>query len=104
VSYGMDPKEAEEIAKKYIKLVGLSEEYLKRSPFDLSRGQKRRVALDGILAMEPDVLVVDEPTAGLDPWGVKEILDILTHLHESGKTIINVTHDLDHVLERAKRV
>lgn len=104
VSYGMDPKEAEEKAKKYIKLVGLPEEYLKRSPFDLSGGQKRRVALTGILAMEPDVLVVDEPTAGLDPWGVKEILDILTHLHESGKTIINVTHDLDHVLERAKRV
>ncbi|SYV93640.1 ABC transporter ATP-binding protein, partial [Mycoplasmopsis synoviae] len=64
----MDPKEAEEKAKKYIKLVGLPEEYLKRSPFDLSGGQKRRVALAGILAMEPDVLVVDEPTAGLDPW------------------------------------
>ncbi|MFL1073642.1 ATP-binding cassette domain-containing protein, partial [Mycoplasmopsis synoviae] len=62
VSYGMDPKEAEEKAKKYIKLVGLSEEYLKRSTFDLSGGQKRRVALAGILAMEPDVLVIDEPT------------------------------------------
>ncbi|UUM19799.1 MULTISPECIES: energy-coupling factor transporter ATPase [unclassified Mycoplasma] len=103
VAFGMNKELAKEKAKTYIKLVGLSEDYLKRSPFDLSGGQKRRVALAGILALEPQVLVVDEPTAGLDPVGVVEILDILTKLNQQGTTVVNVTHDLDHVLERAKR-
>lgn len=104
LAFGVSLDIAKDRAHKYIKMVGLNEEFLKRSPFDLSGGQKRRVALAGILALEPDVLIVDEPTAGLDPVGVVEILDILTELNKKGKTIINVTHELDHVLERAKRV
>ncbi|VEU76292.1 energy-coupling factor transporter ATPase [Mycoplasmopsis columboralis] len=103
IAFGMPKELAKEKAREYIKLVGLSEDYLKRSPFDLSGGQKRRVALAGILALEPEVLVVDEPTAGLDPVGVVEILDILSNLHKKGVTIVNVTHELDHVLERAQR-
>ncbi len=76
---------------KYIKLVGLDELFLKRSPFELSGGQKRRVALAGILAMEPDFIIADEPTAGLDPAGVIEILNIFKELHNQGKTVIIVT-------------
>ncbi|AKA50208.1 cobalt transporter ATP-binding subunit [Mycoplasmopsis gallinacea] len=105
VSLGVPIEEAKKRAEKYIQLVGLPTSYLKRSPFDLSGGQKRRVALAGILAMEPNCLVVDEPTAGLDPVGVKEILDIIADLNENHNvTIINVTHDLDNILARSKRV
>ncbi|MBZ4218390.1 energy-coupling factor transporter ATPase [Mycoplasma tauri] len=103
-SFGVGKKEAFERAKKYLLEVGLDETYLKKSPFDLSGGQKRRVALAGILAMEPDFLIADEPTAGLDPVGVVEILNIFKKLHEKGKTIIIVTHDLDNVLEYTQRV
>ncbi|WP_025755227.1 energy-coupling factor transporter ATPase [Mycoplasmopsis cricetuli] len=104
IAFGVPIEEAKERAKHYLQMVGLSLDYLNRSPFDLSGGQKRRVALAGILAMKPDFLVVDEPTAGLDPVGVVEILNILSSLNEQGITIVNVTHELDHVLERAKRV
>ncbi|AKF41448.1 cobalt transporter ATP-binding subunit [Mycoplasmopsis canis UF31] len=104
IAFGIPKDEAYKIARECLLEVGLSEDYLERSPFELSGGQKRRVAIAGILAMNPDFMVFDEPTAGLDPVGVKDILDILTNLHKSGKTIINVTHDLDHVLERAERV
>ncbi|WP_322949910.1 energy-coupling factor transporter ATPase [Mycoplasmopsis cynos] len=104
IAFGVSKDEAYKRAKQCLLDVGLGEEYLERSPFELSGGQKRRVAIAGILAMNPDFMVFDEPTAGLDPVGVKEILDILTELHKKGKTIINVTHDLDHVLERAQKV
>lgn len=104
MAYGVPKIKAYEKARECLKLVGLGEEYLERSPFELSGGQKRRVALAGILAMEPDFLVVDEPTAGLDPQGVDEILEILNNLHKSGKTIINVTHDLDNILKYSKRI
>ncbi|WP_322908939.1 energy-coupling factor transporter ATPase [Mycoplasmopsis felis] len=104
IAFGMDKEKAYQKASEVIKMVGLSEEYLERSPFELSGGQKRRVAIAGILAMDPEIMIFDEPTAGLDPVGVKEVLDILTNLHKNGKTIINVTHDLDHVLERAQKV
>ncbi|WP_322960305.1 energy-coupling factor transporter ATPase [Mycoplasmopsis cynos] len=104
IAFGVPKDEAYKRAKQCLLDVGLGEEYLERSPFELSGGQKRRVAIAGILAMNPDFMVFDEPTAGLDPVGVKEILDILTELHKKGKTIINVTHDLDHVLERAQKV
>ncbi|WP_029905701.1 energy-coupling factor transporter ATPase [Mycoplasmopsis opalescens] len=104
ISYGLSKEEAKERAKKYIKIVGLDESYLSRSPFALSGGQKRRVALAGILAIEPEVLVVDEPTAGLDPQGTIDILEILRKLNEEGKTIIMVSHDLDNVLCTADRV
>ncbi|UUD35612.1 energy-coupling factor transporter ATPase [Mycoplasmopsis caviae] len=103
-SFGVPKTEAYERASEYLKLVGLDESYLNKSPFGLSGGQKRRVALAGILAMEPDILIADEPTAGLDPVGVREILDIFDKLHKKGKTIIIVTHDLDNVLEATKRV
>ncbi|ADE19399.1 energy-coupling factor transporter ATPase [Mycoplasma crocodyli] len=104
MSFGVTKAEAKERAKKYIEIVGLDESYLERSPFALSGGQKRRVALAGILAMELDFLVVDEPTAGLDPVGVVEILEIFKKLHDMGKTVINVTHDLDNILAYSKRV
>lgn len=103
-SFGISKQEAFERAAKYIKLVGLDELFLKRSPFELSGGQKRRVALAGILAMEPDFIIADEPTAGLDPAGVIEILNIFKELHNQGKTVIIVTHDLDNVLEYTQRV
>lgn len=103
-SFGISKQEAFERAAKYIKLVGLDELFLKHSPFELSGGQKRRVALAGILAMEPDFIIADEPTAGLDPAGVIEILNIFKELHNQGKTVIIVTHDLDNVLEYTQRV
>lgn len=103
ISFEMSKQEAYKKAEEYLELVGLPKEYMNRSPFELSGGQKRRVAIAGILAMEPDFLVVDEPTAGLDPVGVKEILEIFTKLHQQGKTIINVSHDMDNILSHSKR-
>lgn len=103
VNMGVSKERAKLLAKEYIKLVGLDEEFLPRSPFALSGGQKRRVALAGILAMEPDVLIFDEPTAGLDPEGATQMYHIFQKLNAKGKTIIVVTHDLDHVLEYTKR-
>lgn len=104
VSMGIKKNVAKELAKKYIKMVGLPEEYLERSPFNLSGGQKRRVALAGILAMEPKFLILDEPTAGLDPHGVEEMLQLFSKLNkEEGKTIIIVTHDLDNALRWTNR-
>lgn len=103
VTMKVPKNEAIELAKKYIKIVGLDETYLERSPFALSGGQKRRVALAGILAMEPDFLILDEPTAGLDPQGTKDMYDIFVKLHQSGKTIIIVTHNLDHVLQYSQK-
>jgi cobalt import ATP-binding protein cbiO 1 len=78
-------------------LVGISEDLFSRSPFELSGGQMRRVAIAGILAMEPEVLVLDEPTAGLDPAGRKELMEIFQGLHEDGMTIVLVTHLMDDV-------
>ena len=79
-NFGMSEEEAKEVARKMLKRVGLDESYLERSPFELSGGQKRRVAIAGILAMDPDILVLDEPTAGLDPQGAKEMLDLFKGL------------------------
>ncbi|MHA3839001.1 ATP-binding cassette domain-containing protein [Mycoplasma sp. HF14] len=104
MAFGVAKEKAYQIAADCLELVGLGPEYLERSPFELSGGQKRRVAIAGILAMQPDFLVVDEPTAGLDPVGVNEILEILNNLNKNGKTIINVTHDLDNILKYAKRI
>ena len=99
INFGVDIEEAKERAKKALKQVGLDEPYLEKSPFDLSGGQKRRVAIAGILVMQPDVLVLDEPTAGLDPQGAKEMMQLFKSLHKQGTTIILVTHDMNHVLE-----
>lgn len=92
-NFGATEEEALAVAKKVLKLVGLDESYLERSPFDLSGGQKRRIAIAGILAMDPDILILDEPTAGLDPQGAKEMLNLFKKINEQGKTVILVSHD-----------
>ncbi len=103
LNMGMTKDEAKQVAKEVIVKVGLDESYLQRSPFELSGGQKRRVAIAGILAMKPDILVFDEPTAGLDPYGCQEILTLFENLSKDGTTIVIVTHNLDDVLEYTKR-
>ena len=79
-------------------MVGIDESLFDRSPFELSGGQMRRVAIAGILAMEPAILVLDEPTAGLDPLGRKELMNLFKKLHQSGMTIVLVTHLMDVLL------
>ena len=102
---GLDKEEAEARAKKALELVGLDASYYKQSPFELSGGQKRRVAIAGVLAMEPEVLILDEPTAGLDPRGRDEILDQIDHLHrERGMTIILVSHSMEDVARYTDRL
>ena len=103
-NFGMKDEEAKEVAIKSLKDVGIPESYFEKSPFELSGGEKRRVAIAGIIASNPDVLVLDEPTAGLDPNGKKEIMALVKKFHEDGKTIIIVTHDMDLVLNYAKTV
>ncbi|MBS5113485.1 MAG: energy-coupling factor transporter ATPase [Coprobacillus cateniformis] len=98
-NFGATEEEALAVAKKVLKLVGLDESYLERSPFDLSGGQKRRIAIAGILAMDPDILILDEPTAGLDPQGAKEMLNLFKKINKQGKTVILVSHDMNQVLE-----
>lgn len=104
MNFGVPEEEAKKIAKEVLKKVGLSERYLERSPFDLSGGQKRRVAIAGILAMDPDILVLDEPTAGLDPQGAREMLALFKDFQKSGKTVIMVSHDMNQVLEYCDHV
>ncbi|MDR0752735.1 MAG: ATP-binding cassette domain-containing protein [Mycoplasmataceae bacterium] len=101
MNFGVKKEDAIERAKKYIKLVGLDESFLSRDPFGLSGGQKRRVAVAGILAIEPDILIFDEPTAGLDPNGEKDFLEIFKILKKMGKTIIVVTHSMNLAIEVA---
>ncbi len=100
-NFGVSQEEAEAIAREKLSLVGISEELFERSPFELSGGQMRRVAIAGILAMEPKVLVLDEPTAGLDPAGRKELMSIFKDLHRQGMTIVLVTHLMDDVADFA---
>lgn len=103
-NFGISEKDALERAKDALKLVGISESYYERSPFDLSGGEKRRVAIAGILALNPEVLVLDEPTAGLDPLNAKSMMSLFKTIHERGTTIILVTHDMDIVLQYASDV
>lgn len=100
-NFGVSQEEAEKIAREKLTLVGISEDLFERSPFELSGGQMRRVAIAGILAMEPKVLVLDEPTAGLDPSGRQELMDIFKQLHANGMTIVLVTHLMDDVANYA---
>ena len=102
-NFGVKKEEALEKAHHALKSVGLNEEFFERNPFDLSGGEKRRVAIAGILAIEPNVLVLDEPTAGLDPVGQEEIMNLIVNLNKEGKTIILVTHDMDLVLKYTNR-
>lgn len=102
---GLSKKEVELRAYEALKLVGLEDEYFYQSPFDLSGGQKRRVAIAGVLAMKPEVLILDEPTAGLDPKGRDEILDQISKLKEETKiTVILVSHSMDDVAKYVDRI
>ena len=103
-NFGVSEEDAEQIAREKLALVGIDESLFDRSPFELSGGQMRRVAIAGILAMEPAILVLDEPTAGLDPLGRKELMNLFKRLHQSGMTIVLVTHLMDDVAEYANQV
>lgn len=103
-NFGVSEEDAEQIAREKLALVGIDESLFDRSPFELSGGQMRRVAIAGILAMEPAILVLDEPTAGLDPLGRKELMNLFKKLHRSGMTIVLVTHLMDDVAEYANQV
>ena len=101
-NFGASEEEGEKIAARMLNLVGMDESFMERSPFDLSGGQMRRVAIAGVLAMEPEVLVLDEPTAGLDPQGRKDMMELFAQLHETQQiTIILVTHQMDDVADYA---
>ena len=103
-NFGVSVEEAEAIAREKLALVGIDESLFERSPFELSGGQMRRVAIAGILAMEPSILVLDEPTAGLDPIGRKDLMALFKKLHQDGITIVLVTHLMDDVAEFADQV
>ena len=103
-NFGVSEEDAEQIAREKLALVGIDESLFDHSPFELSGGQMRRVAIAGILAMEPAILVLDEPTAGLDPLGRKELMNLFKKLHQSGMTIVLVTHLMDDVAEYANQV
>ena len=101
---GLDEEEAKEKAKEALRKVSVKEEAWENSPFELSGGQKRRVAIAGVIAMEPKILILDEPTAGLDPGGRDEILELLSALHESGMTILLVSHSMEDVANYVERI
>lgn len=103
-NFGLKVDEAKELAIDALKKVNIDESYYERSPFELSGGEKRRIAIAGILALKPDILVFDEPTAGLDYDGVKAFIDLVKSLKEEGKTIVIVSHDMDFVLRYVDEV
>ncbi|MDR2465592.1 MAG: energy-coupling factor ABC transporter ATP-binding protein [Streptococcaceae bacterium] len=105
MNFGVTKEEAEKLAKEKLDIVGLPADVLEKSPFDLSGGQMRRAAIAGVLAMEPEILVLDEPTAGLDPKGRKEMMEMFYDLHHRlGLTIVLVTHLMDDVTNYADHV
>lgn len=105
LNFGVDPEEVHRRVRESIAMVGLDESYLQQSPFELSGGQKRRVAIAGILAINPEILILDEPTAGLDPQGSQQMMALFGRLNkEYGKTILIVTHNMEQVLEYADEV
>ncbi len=101
---GLSKEEIDRRVRAAVADVGLPESCLERSPFDLSGGQKRRVAIAGVLAMEPSVLILDEPTAGLDPTGREEILSLTAKWRQGGRTIVMVSHSMDDVARYADRI
>ena len=103
-NFGIKGEEALAKAHKALKQVGLDESYYKRPPFELSGGEKRKVAIAGILAINPDILIFDEPTVGFDPASAKELMNLITEFHKNGKTIIVITHDMDLVNRYAQKV
>lgn len=94
-NFGVKKEDAIKLAHKNLAKVGLDESFYQKSPFELSGGERRRVAIAGIMAMEPEVIVLDEPTVGLDPRGVKEMMNLFQQLHENGTTVVLVTHDMN---------
>ncbi|WP_125768942.1 energy-coupling factor transporter ATPase [Companilactobacillus furfuricola] len=103
-NFGFTEEQAKEAASKMIEVVGLGPDYLTKSPFDLSGGQMRRVAIAGVLASDPETIILDEPTAGLDPVGRKEIMDLFKAQQSRGKTIILITHNMDDVANYADKL
>ncbi|WP_061993298.1 ATP-binding cassette domain-containing protein, partial [Fructobacillus ficulneus] len=103
-NFGHSDEEARDLAEQALRQVGLAEEFWQHSPFDLSGGQMRRVALAGVLAMDPAAMVFDEPAAGLDPQGQAELIDLLRGLKEAGKTVVLISHQMDQVLALADQV
>ena len=102
---GLSQEEAEARAREALTLVGLDESFYKQSPFELSGGQKRRAAIAGVLAMKPEVLILDEPTAGLDPQGREDVLGLVAKLHrERGMTVILVSHSMEDVARYVSRL
>ncbi len=102
---GLKPDEIDRRVREAAKFVGLSEDLLEKSPFDLSGGQKRRVAIAGVIAMEPEVLILDEPSAGLDPRGRRDLLRNIREYHkERGTTVVMVSHSMDEVAENVDRI
>ena len=102
---GLDKEACEDRAREALKLVKLDEKYYESSPFELSGGQKRRAAIAGVLAMKPDFIILDEPTAGLDPRGRDEILDMISELHaKTGNTVVLVSHSMDDVAKYVGRI
>lgn len=102
---GLDGDETDRRVRRAAEFVGLSEEHLKKSPFDLSGGEKRRAAIAGVMAMEPEVLILDEPTAGLDPRGREIILSLVrTYREQTGSTVILVSHSMEDVAKTADKV
>ncbi|MGM9988992.1 MAG: energy-coupling factor ABC transporter ATP-binding protein [Bacillaceae bacterium] len=105
MNFGVSVEEAKKIAKEVIVQVGLSEEFLTRSPFELSGGQMRRVAIAGILAMRPKVLVLDEPTAGLDPSGQRELMEMFYHIHKTENiAVVLVTHQMEDAAKYGEQI
>lgn len=105
LNFGMSKAEAEQAAREALALVNISEEYYEYSPFDLSGGQKKRVALAGILAYKPEILILDEPVAGMDPKAKRELFALIRRLHEERNiTVIFVSHDMKDVYEIADRI
>ena len=103
-NFGIPKEKAEKIAAEKLEMVGLADEFWEKSPFELSGGQMRRVAIAGILAMEPEVLVLDDPTAGLDPKARIEMMQLFESIHQSGQTVVLVTHLMDDVADYANYV
>ncbi len=104
-NFGLSKEDALKKARESLAMVGLDESFYKRSPFELSGGEKRKVALAGILAIEPKILIIDEPTSGLDPKAAEDTMSLFKKINaEKGTTIIFVTHDMDLVLEYASKV
>lgn len=102
---GLDEKEIDRRVRAAAAFAGLEEELLEKSPFDLSGGQKRRVAIAGVIAMEPEVLILDEPSAGLDPAGRRSLLENIRAYHkEKGTTVVMVSHSMDEVAENVDRI